>query len=124
MVLKHGVPTMTVGCPGGDYQAQANLQLILNTLVFDMDPQEAIEAPRFGTNSVTDPFYPHVYYPGQFSVEDGFSEGTIKSLKSLGHKVVKVAVCGMGATVTHRNNDTGVLSAGADPRRECYAIGW
>ena len=37
MVLNHGIPIMTIGCPGGDYQARANLQLILNTLVFDMD---------------------------------------------------------------------------------------
>ena len=71
-----------------------------------------------------DSFSPHPYYAGYLSIEDGFSEGTIKLLKSLGHKVVKSAVCGMGATVTRRNNDTGVLSAGSDPRRECYAIGW
>ena len=124
LVLKDGVPAMTIGCPGGDYQAQANLQLMLNTLVFDMDPQAAIEALRFGTNSVTNSFYPHVYYPGQLSMEAGFPSGTVESLKALGHKVVPAVVCGMGATVTHRDNDTGVLSAGADPRRECYAIGW
>ena len=124
LVLKNGVPTMTFGCPGGDYQAQANLQLMLNTLLFGMDPQSAIEAPRFGTNSVTNSFHPHVYYPGQLSVEPAFSTATIESLKSLGHKVVEAPVCGMGATVTHRNAETGVLSAGADPRRASYAIGW
>jgi gamma-glutamyltranspeptidase/glutathione hydrolase len=124
LVLKDGVPTMTIGCPGGDYQTQANLQLILNTLVFGMDPQAAIEAPRFGTNSVTNSFHPHVYYPGQLSMEAGFPAGTVESLMALGHKVVTAVVCGTGATVTHRDSETGVLSAGADPRRECYAIGW
>ena len=94
------------------------------TLVFDMDPQAAIEAPRFGTNSVTNSFYPHVYYPGQLSMKAGFPASTVESLKALGHKVVTAVVCGMGATVTHRDNETWVLSAGADPRRECYAIGW
>jgi gamma-glutamyltranspeptidase/glutathione hydrolase len=37
---------MTFGCPGGDDQAQANLQMILNVLVFGIDPQQAVEAPR------------------------------------------------------------------------------
>lgn len=30
----------------------------------------------------------------------------------------------MGATVTTRDSNTGVLSAGGDLRRACYAIGW
>ena len=124
LVLKHGVPIMTVGCPGGDHQAQANLQLILNTLVFGMDPQEAIEAPRFASDSVTNSFYPHVYYPGQVSVEPGIPAETMEALSRLGHKVVPKEVCGMGATVARRDIETGVLSAGADPRRACYAIGW
>ncbi|MBI4640467.1 MAG: gamma-glutamyltransferase, partial [Candidatus Tectomicrobia bacterium] len=46
MVCRDGEPIMTIGCPGGDNQAQANLQLILNVLVFGMNPQEAVEAPR------------------------------------------------------------------------------
>ncbi len=124
IVLKDGVPIMTVGCPGGDDQAQANLQLVLNTLVFGMDPQEAIEAPRFSTQSVTNSFYPHVYYPGQLNLEAGIPESTAEELKALGHKVKRVPVCGMGATVARRDPETGVLSTGADPRRACYAIGW
>ena len=124
MMLKDGEPIMTIGCPGGDYQSQACTQLILNTLVFGMNPQEAIEAPRFATDSVTHSFYPHVYYPGQLAVEPSIPEETRHSLTSLGHKVVETEVCGMGATVMHRDNETGVLSAGADPRRACYAIAW
>ncbi|MDA1189432.1 MAG: gamma-glutamyltransferase family protein [Chloroflexi bacterium] len=121
---KDGVPVMTFGCPGGDHQVQGNLQLMLNTFVFGMNPQEAIEAPRFATDSVTNSFYPHVYLPGQLSVEDGVDQEIVYELKVMGHKVVRAAVCGLGATITHRDPDTKVLSAGADPRRACYAIGW
>jgi gamma-glutamyltranspeptidase/glutathione hydrolase len=124
LVLKEGVPIMTIGCPGGDHQTQGNIQLILNTLLFGMNPQEAIEAPRFATDSVTNSFYPHVYYPGQLSMEAGFPAETEEALKALGHTVVRETVCGMGATITRRDPETGVLSAGADPRRACYAIGW
>ena len=125
MVSKNGVPVMTVGCPGADHQAQANVQLMLNTLVFGMDAQEAIEAPRFATEGVTNSFYPHVYYPGRVSLETGFPDGTTEALTRLGHReIVAVATCGMGATIAVRDPETGVLATGGDPRRACYAIGW
>ena len=117
IVCKGGQPVMTVGCPGGDTQAQANVQLILNTLVFGMNPQEAIEAPRFSTQSVPSSFYPPTYFPGQLTIEHGIPTETKDTLRGLGHEVVPVEVCGMGATVTRRDPETGVLSGGADPRR-------
>jgi gamma-glutamyltranspeptidase/glutathione hydrolase len=124
IVSEGGRPIMTVGCPGGDMQAQANVQLMLNTLVWGMNPQEAIEAPRFGTFSVPNSFYPHQYYPGRLALEPGLPTATADALQALGHKVVRAAACGMGATVARRDPDTGVLSTGGDPRRACYAIGW
>ena len=124
IVAKDGVPLFTVGCPGGDFQAQANVQLILNTLVFGMDPQKAIEAARFGTMSVTNSFHPHEYFPGRLAVEPGLPRGTVEALEALGHEVVESPSCGMGATVARRDPQTGVLAAGGDPRRPSYAIGW
>ena len=56
-------------------------------------------------------------------MEDGFSEDIKRGLKEKGHEVVYAATCGMGATVAIRDPETGVLAAGADPRRACYAIG-
>ena len=123
MITKDGSPIATVGCPGGDAQAQANLQLVLNTILWSMNPQEASEAPRFSSLSAPNSFYPHTYLPGQLSLEDGFSSDVHKGLTNKGHKVVYSATCGMGATVAMRNPDTGILATGADPRRACYAIG-
>ena len=57
-------------------------------------------------------------------MEDGFDEGVKSELTKLGHKITYAATCGMGATVVRRDPDSGVLSAGADPRRACYAIGY
>ena len=124
IAVKDGVPQMTFGCPGGDHQTQANLQLMLNTFIFGMNPQEAIEAPRFATDSVPDSFYPHNYYPGRLSLEAGIPSGTAETLEQMGHKVVRAEVCGVGATVTHRDPESGVLSTGGDPRRPCYALSW
>ena len=124
IVSEGGRPIMTVGCPGGDMQAQANVQLMLNTLMFGMNPQEAIEAPRFGSRSAPDSFYPHVYHPGRLELEPGVSRETAESLRALGHEVVRSDNCGLGATVARRDSESGVMSVGGDPRRPCYAIGW
>ena len=124
IVTREGVPVMTLGCPGGDHQTQGNLQLLLNTLLWGMDPQQAVEAPRFASESVVNSFYPHTYYPGQLAVEPDLPAETVDQLGRLGHPIVTVANAGMGATVSRRDPDTGVLSTSGDPRRACYALAW
>jgi len=122
LISKGGVPTTTIGCPGGDDQAQADLQLILNVLVFGMNPQQAVEAPRFSTQTLINSFYPRVYRPGQLNVEAGIPPATRAELSALGHTVTEIGACGIGAVVTRRDPESGVLSAGADPRRPTYAL--
>jgi gamma-glutamyltranspeptidase/glutathione hydrolase len=124
LICEGGAPTMTIGCPGGDDQAQANLQLVLNVLLFGMNPQQAVEAPRFSTQTLVNSFYPRAYKPGQLNVEPGIPERTRAELRALGHTVTEIGACGIGAVVTHRDPKTGVLSAGADPRRPTYALAW
>jgi len=123
MARKDGETVMTIGCPGGDNQAQANVQIILNSLVFGMDPQLAVEAPRFATASVENSFYPHNYYPGKLELEGGIAESTADALRARGHEIGQAANCGLGATISVRDPKTGNLSTGADPRRACYAMG-
>jgi gamma-glutamyltranspeptidase/glutathione hydrolase len=121
---RDGVPVMTFGCPGGDDQAQANLQLMLNVMVFGMNPQQAVEAPRFSTQSMPNSFYPRTYLPGQLNMEAGMADAVAREMSLLGHQVVRVGACGIGAIVTQRDPHTGVLTSGADPRRPTYGIGW
>src|SRR5262245_19605489 len=124
LICENGVPTTTVGCPGGDDQAQADLQLVLNVLVFGMNPQQAVEAPRFSTQTLINSFWPREYKPGQLNVEPGIAERTRAELRALGHAVTETGACGIGAVVTRRDPETGALSAGADPRRPTYALAW
>jgi gamma-glutamyltranspeptidase/glutathione hydrolase len=124
LISERGVPTATVGCPGGDDQAQADLQIVLNLMVFGMNPQQAVEAPRFSTQTLVNSFYPRVYRPGQLNVEPGITESTRAGLRALGHQVSEIGACGVGAVVTRRDPYTGALSAGADPRRPTYALAW
>ena len=125
MVCKDGEPVMTIGCPGGDNQVQADLQLLLNVLVFGMDPQQAVEVPRFASQSTINSFYPRLYLPGRLNVEAGIPGDVRSELTALGHDIVEgVETSGMGAIVTQRDPQTGTMSASADPRRATYAIGW
>jgi len=124
LICEDGVPVMTVGCPGGDDQSQADLQLVLNVLLFGMNPQQAVEAPRFATQTLVNSFYPRVYLPGQLNVESGIPASVRAELAALGHQVSEIGACGIGAVVTRRDPASGVLSAGADPRRPTYALAW
>ena len=103
LICEDGVPTTTVGCPGGDDQAQADLQIVLNLLVFGMNPQQAVEAPRFSTQTLVNSFYPRAYRPGQLNVEPGIPESTRAELRALGHSVSEIGACGIGAVVTRRD---------------------
>jgi len=122
MIVENGVPTTTIGCPGGDDQAQGDLQLVLNTLVFGMNPQQAVEAPRFSTQTLVNSFWPRAYKPGQLNVEPPIPQSTRVELTALGHTVTEIGACGIGAIVARRDPASGVLSAGADPRRPTYAL--
>jgi len=115
------------GTPGGDVQAQAMLQALLNRIVFGMDPQAAVEAPRFATYSFPDSFEPHSIQPGRLVLEARLPQSLADKLASVGHDVAwwpewtwkAGAVCMIDSEPL-----AGVHHAGADPRRSTYALGW
>jgi len=127
MVFKNGKPYMPLGTPGGDVQCQSMLQVFLNVAVFGMLPQAAIEAPRFSTYSYPGSFEPHAYQPDELRIERRLADEVGGALADKGHKVVTwpdwTWRAGGVCTITI-DHESGVLAAGADPRRTSYAIGW
>jgi gamma-glutamyltranspeptidase / glutathione hydrolase len=125
LALCNGEFVMGFGTPGVDVQTQAMLQVYLNINEFGMAVQQAIEQPRFGTFLFPNSFSPHAI--GKFNVESRLPEKTVAALRNLGHEVqlwsdltpAAGAVCAIW-----RDPRTGWLHAGADPRREAYAIAW
>ncbi|WP_268745968.1 gamma-glutamyltransferase [Bordetella pertussis] len=85
MAIQRGKRILPLGSPGGNSQVQAMLQVLLNITLFGMDPQTAIEAPRFISYSHPDSFAPHAYYPGRLSVEGRIPAQTEQTLAALGH---------------------------------------
>ncbi len=126
LALKNGKLSLLFGTPGGDVQCQAMLQVLLNIVAFGMDPQQAIESPRFASASFPDSFYPHQSHPGLLKLE-GELAAHADGLAARGHEIQAWPdrywrVGGVCAILVDR--DRGDLIAGADPRRECYALAW
>lgn len=118
---------MALGTPGGDVQMQAMLQAFLNVVEFGMPLQRAIEMPRAWSANFPNSFAPHAYVPGALCVEEGIDAAVVGALRSLGHAIepwARLAAAGGGVCAVLRDRDTGLVHAGADPRRECYAIAW
>lgn len=117
---------MPFGTPGGDVQTQAMLQTLLNLVVWDKSPQEAVEAPRFASYSFPSSFEPHGEHPGLLRLEGRMEQETGDDLAALGHTVewwpdMTWLAGSMGLIVDDR--DSGFKSAAADPRRMAFAAG-
>ena len=127
MALRRNQFVMPFGAPGGDTQPQGMLQVILNHLVFGMDIQSSIEAPRFSTHSQPNSFEPHESKPGRLAIEEDIGQEIGRKLSDLGHDVewltsrsdAVAGVCAISA-----NLETKTITGGADPRRSGRAMGW
>jgi gamma-glutamyltranspeptidase/glutathione hydrolase len=126
LVLREGQPFMILSTPGGDNQDQALVQVLLNIVEFGMNPQEAVEAARFDTQHYVSSFDDHEFLAGSLNLESRIDEKVISALKARGHRVNVQSAWGTlsSPTVIVYDPKTGVSSAGADPRRGRYAVGW
>jgi len=127
LAIKNGAFIMPFGAPGGDTQPQGMLQVLLNFIVFGMDIQTAIEAPRFITRNFPDSFEPHPYYPGRVDLEQPIGNDVAEALVAKGHKVTWLPEFSLKTSGVHAvvaDATTGQLYGGADPRRTGRAMGW
>ncbi len=127
IALKKGEFAMPFGASGGDTQPQGMIQVLLNHIVFGMDIQTAIDAPRLCTHSQPDSFEPHTAYPGRLALESRIDSATGDRLVELGHDVdwlreISIGVSGVCAISADLKR--GVMTGGADPRRPARAMGW
>jgi gamma-glutamyltranspeptidase/glutathione hydrolase len=127
LAMKQGEFVMPFGTPGGDIQTQSMLQVFLNIHALGMDPQSAVEAPRFASYSFPSWFAPYDYHPGLLCLESRIPETVGAGLEQLGHRVSwwpgKTSLAGSVSTIL-RDERSGVMHAAADPRRDAYALGW
>jgi gamma-glutamyltranspeptidase/glutathione hydrolase len=122
LALEDGALRCVWGTPGGDAQPQVSLQTFTSVFDWGLDPQQAVEAPRWqhfqpGTGS----YYPHVD-PDMLLLESRFGPGVSDALRELGHAVVEAGpLDGPGSAAMITRDASGLLICGADPRRDGWA---
>ena len=122
-MIFHGKEVFAVGgSPGADEQPQTNFQIIHDLVDLHMDPQSAVEAPRWSHRPGTPP---RDQSPEALRLEEGYDQATVDSLRKRGHKVSVVDRWSFGsAKVIVRDAENGCWLGGADPRRLAYALGY
>ncbi len=107
IVLKDGKLAMVTGSPGGSTIITTVLQTILNVVDFDMNMQQAVNAPRVH----------HQWLPDSVMVEKGYlTPDTRTKLEAMGHTFREVNSWG-AAEAIRRNPENGKLEGANDRRR-------
>lgn len=121
IVLKNNKPSLIVGTPGGSTIITSVLQTILNVYEFDMDIQDAVNAPRFH----------HQWLPDVVIFEEGSLDKVKDSiLKSKNYFVISLPIqmetggmsprSSIGAVDAIFIDEKGKVSTGADFRGDDY----
>jgi gamma-glutamyltranspeptidase/glutathione hydrolase len=120
LVYRDGAPVYAYGTRGGEIQPFTLLQLVTNLLVHGMDPQLALDAPRWTIE-------PQDAGPAvaNLGLERRFAAEAQEELRRLGHPVTLIADfnlnCGT-SNIVQFDRDRGVLLGGADPRGDGVAL--
>ena len=106
------------GVMGGFMQPQGHLQVVLALVDDGLDPQAALDRPRF----YVEPVSPE----SELSLENGFLKKTLAGLAAMGHNVTVVngmerSLFGRGQII-FRDPHSGVLWGGSDPRADGCAM--
>jgi gamma-glutamyltranspeptidase/glutathione hydrolase len=113
-VFRDGAFALSIGTPGSYGILQTQPQMLLNVLEFGLNVQEAIEAPRV-----------REYRDRLVDAEARIPAETREALARRGHEVNVIDdwswIVGGGQGLA-RDSESGALMAGADPRRDGYAL--
>jgi gamma-glutamyltranspeptidase/glutathione hydrolase len=112
LATEQGRSEIVFGVMGGHYQPMGQSYVLANMLKYGMDPQAAIDMPR--------------YFPfgGKVEVERGIPQAVRAGLAALGHEVVGLEKPHGGGQAIWIDHARGVLVGGSDPRKDGCAIGY
>ncbi len=86
-VTKDGEPFLSFGVMGGATQPQAHAQIMINLIDFEMNLQEAGDAPRIVHSGSSQPTDEQMLDGGYISLESGFKDTVIDELEKMGHTI-------------------------------------
>jgi gamma-glutamyltranspeptidase/glutathione hydrolase len=120
MALRDGALWASFGVMGGFMQPQGHVQVLSAMLDDELNPQEALNRPRWllAEGTADSPLY----------LEDGIPLRVMSALADMGHPVRPVSGYGRGifgdGQIIRRDADTGVLFGGSDPRKDGQVAAW
>ena len=112
MVRRDGLVDMSYGVMGGDYQPMGHVTVAVNRYIYGMDPQEAVDWPRYVPSG------------NEVLVEDGVPQATRVALGAKGHRIVSSQSPLGGGQAIVINRKLGMLIGGSDPRKDGLALGY
>jgi gamma-glutamyltranspeptidase/glutathione hydrolase len=112
LATAEGCSEIVFGVMGGHYQPMGQSYVLANMLKYGMDPQSAIDMPR--------------YFPfgGKVEVERGIPEAVKAGLVALGHEVTGLERPHGGGQAIWIDHARGILVGGSDPRKDGCALGY
>lgn len=127
-VTHNGEPFLSFGVMGGDYQPLGHVQIIMDVLDFQMNIQEAGDAPRLdhqnGNSDPTGAASGRSDGGGEILLESGFQYEDIRQLLQMGHKV-GYGLGGYGGYQAIRYDPVRKVYFGAsESRKDGCAIGY
>lgn len=122
LIMRHGEPYFALGAAGGWTIQQTVLQVAVRAMDFDMDAHAAVKAPRFVLRYLRNSI---PYMEGtDLVLERPFSSEVREALSSMGHRLREPAERLGTLHAIKIYPQSGVLSGGADARREGHAASW
>ncbi len=112
IVLKNNLPYLVVGTPGGTTIPTSVFQTLINILEFGMNPQDAVNKPKFH----------HQWLPDQIDVEKGFPEEVKSQLTKMGYTLKERS--SIGRTEVIKKSVAQKIQAVADKRGDDHAAGY
>jgi gamma-glutamyltranspeptidase / glutathione hydrolase len=112
MVLRKGTPWVAFGVMGGDNQAQAHAQIVMNLVDFGMNVQEAGEVARVR------------HHGDDLLIESSIGDDVRQALVARGQRPADGRGMMGGFQGILIDGGSGVLMGGSDPRKDGLAIGW
>ncbi|MBL8148182.1 MAG: gamma-glutamyltransferase [Anaerolineae bacterium] len=120
LALKDGALWASFGVMGGFMQPQGQVQVISAMVDDSLNPQEAVNRPRWllADGTADSPLY----------LEEGIPVRVMAELADMGHPVRPVSGYGHGVfgdgQIIRRDAETGVLFGGSDPRKDGQVAAW
>ena len=123
-ITKDEKPYVSFGLMGGAMQPQGHAQFVINLIDFEMNLQEAGDAPRIRHVSNQQPTGGKMLDGGELSLESGFDYKEIRKLQKYGHKIIFGLGSFGGYQAIMFDEKLGVFFGASESRKDGSAMGY